>query len=246
MRLNGKVVVITGGANGIGRATATKLCREGARVVVWDLDVEGIDDTLEAVAAESGEAIGTRVDVSDCAAVEAAVETALKRFGHIDTLVNNAGIVMDAKLTDLSQDQWSRVIAVNLTGAYHCTRAVAASMCLQGAGVILNVSTIAALYGGIGETNYAASGAGVVAMTKTWAKELGPRGVRSSVVCPGFIDTHILDSMPERQVRDIENRIPLGRFGRPEEVASVLAFLASDEASYINGAVIEVSGGITL
>jgi 3-oxoacyl-[acyl-carrier protein] reductase len=246
MRLDRQAAIVTGGANGIGRATAIKFGEEGAKVVIWDIDTDGIDETLAIIRDRGGEGFGVRVDVADPADVDHAAERVLVRYGHIDVLVNNAGIVMHAQVAKLVEDQWNRVIAVNLTGAYHCTRALADSMCSRRHGVILNVAAVAGLYGSAGQTDYAASGAGVVAMTKTWAKELGPKGVRCNVVCPGFVSTHVLDSMPEKLIRTLADRIPLGRFGRPGEVASVLAFLASEEASYVNGAVIEVSGGVTL
>ncbi|MFZ5512101.1 MAG: SDR family oxidoreductase, partial [Pseudomonadota bacterium] len=167
-------------------------------------------------------------------------------FGPIDALVNNAGIVQDAQLKNMSDDQWDKVIAVNLTGVYRCTRAVVDTMLEQGSGSIITMSSVVGLYGNFGQTNYAATKAGVIGMTKTWAKELGRKGIRANAVCPGFIATPILNSMPQKVLDAITKEVPMGRLGQPEEIANVVAFLASDEASYVNGAVIEVSGGVTL
>jgi 3-oxoacyl-[acyl-carrier protein] reductase len=168
------------------------------------------------------------------------------QFGRIDVLVNNAGITKDARLQKMTLEQFDAVIDVNLRGVFHCSQAVADTMVLQGSGVILNASSIVGLYGNFGQTNYAASKFGVIGFTKTWSRELGPKGVRVNAVAPGFIQTPILASMPEDVLKGMEARVPLKRLGRAEEIANVYAFLASDEASYINGAVIEVSGGMTV
>jgi 3-oxoacyl-[acyl-carrier protein] reductase len=174
------------------------------------------------------------------------VEAVMAAWGRIDTLVNNAGIVADARLQKMTDDQFDRVIDVNLKGVYNCTRAVVDIMVAQNSGCILNASSIVGLYGNFGQTNYAATKGAVIAMVKTWARELGRKGIRANAVCPGFIETPILDSMPEKIVKMMEERVPLGRLGRPEEIAATYAWLASDDASYINGAVIEVSGGASL
>ena len=170
----------------------------------------------------------------------------MNKYGRIDCLVNNAGIVMDSQLKNMTDEQFDKVIDINLKGVYNCTRAVVDVMLKQNSGVILNASSIVGLYGNFGQTNYAASKFGVIGMVKTWARELGKRGIRTNAVCPGFIETPILSSMPDRVLKAIEERVPLGRLGRPEEIANTYAFLASDEASYINGAVIEVGGGVTI
>jgi len=168
------------------------------------------------------------------------------RHGRIDVLVNNAGITKDARLVKMTADQFDAVIDVNLRGVFHCAQAVADTMVAQGAGVILNASSVVGIYGNYGQTNYAASKFGVIGFTKTWSRELGPKGVRVNAVAPGFIETPILGTVPDKVLAVMREQVPLKRLGRPAEIASVYAFLASDEASYINGAVIEVSGGMTV
>ena len=174
------------------------------------------------------------------------VEAVLARFGRIDVLVNNAGITMDARLVKMTEAQFDAVVDVNLRGVFHCAQAVARSMVEQGSGVILNASSVVGLYGNYGQTNYAATKFGVIGFTKTWSRELGPKGVRVNAVAPGFVETPILASVPDKVLQQLRGQVPLQRLGRPEEIASVYAFLASDDASYVNGAVIEVSGGMTL
>ncbi len=246
MRLAGKVAIITGAGRGIGQATALKFASEGSKVVVCDISPEWIEDTVEQVTHMGAEAMGYTADVRKIAGLRAMVAATVKRWGKVDILVNNAGIVMDGQLKNMTEEQFDSVIEINLKGVYNCTRAVVDVMLKQQSGVILNASSIVGLYGNFGQTNYAASKFGVIGMVKTWAKELGRKGIRANAVCPGFIETAILKTIPERVIRALEERVPLGRLGKPEEVANTFAFLASDEASYINGAVIEVSGGLTL
>jgi 3-oxoacyl-[acyl-carrier protein] reductase len=245
-RLADKVGIITGAGRGIGQATALKFADEGAKVVVCDLSGEWIEDTVERIEKMGGEAFGCTADVRSLPALRAMVDAVVARWGRVDCLVNNAGIVMDAQLKNMTDEQFDNVIDINLKGVYNCTRAVVDTMLKQQSGVILNASSIVGLYGNFGQTNYAASKFGVIGMVKTWAKELGRRGIRANAVCPGFVETSIIKSVPERVIRALEERVPLGRLARPEEIANTFAFLASDEASYINGAVIEVSGGLTL
>ena len=246
MRLAGKVSIITGAGRGIGHATALKFAREGAKVIVCDLDQNTVDAAVKDVRDAGGEAHGFVVDVTAPASIQAMVDAVMQRYGRIDVLVNNAGIVQDAQLLKMREDQFDRVIDVNLKGTYNCTKAMAGIMVEQGAGVILNASSIVGLYGNFGQTNYAASKFGVIGMVKTWARELGRKGVRANAVCPGFVETSILSSIPDKVLEGLKARVPLGRLAKPEDVANTYAFLASDEASYINGAVIEVSGGLTL
>jgi len=246
MRLAGKVAAITGGARGIGHATAVKFAAEGARVAVCDINPELMRETLAAIRRNGGEAEGYPVDVTNKAQIAAMVARVMDRWGRIDCVVNNAGIVMDAQLKSMTDDQFDKVIDINLKGVYNCTRAVVDVMLAQHSGVILTTSSIVGLYGNFGQTNYAASKFAVIGMTKTWAKELGRQGIRANAVCPGFVATPILKQMPEQVLRDMAKKVPCGRLGLPEEVANVFAFLASDEASYINGAVISVDGGMTL
>jgi 3-oxoacyl-[acyl-carrier protein] reductase len=168
------------------------------------------------------------------------------RHGSIDVLVNNAGITLDARLQKMNDEQFDRVIDVNLKGTFNCSRAVADIMVQQGSGVILNASSVVGIYGNFGQTNYAASKFGVIGFVKTWSRELGPKGVRCNAVAPGFIETPILTTIPEKVLHQMKERVPLRRLGTPEDIANVYAFLASDDASYINGAVIEVAGGLTV
>jgi 3-oxoacyl-[acyl-carrier protein] reductase len=246
MRLKEKVAVITGAAQGIGYATARKFLDEGARVALVDLSA----DALEAARSQlkvNGEVIESfPVDVTRRDQLDEMVGRLRERFGRIDILVNNAGITEDARIQNMTDEQFDRVIDVNLKGTYNSSKAVLAPMLEQGSGVILNASSVVGIYGNFGQTNYAASKFGVIGFVKTWARELGPKGIRCNAVCPGFIATHILETIPQRVLSALTDRVPMKRLGRPEEVANVYAFLASDEASYINGAVIEVAGGLTV
>jgi 3-oxoacyl-[acyl-carrier protein] reductase len=249
MRLKGKVAIITGGAQGIGFATAEKFLAEGAVVAVADVRREAVDAAVRELAeacGHPGHVEGHVVDVTRREQIDTMVEAVKTRHGRIDVLVNNAGITMDARLVKMSEEQFDRVIAVNLKGTYNCARAVVDTMSTQGFGVILNASSVVGIYGNFGQTNYAASKFGVIGFVKTWARELGPKGIRVNAVAPGFIATPILHTIPDKVLEQMNERVPLKRLGRPEEVASVYAFLASDEASYVNGAVIEVSGGMTV
>ena len=246
MKLKDKVAIITGAGRGIGQATAVKFAREGAKVVVCDLSPERIEETVQLCKESRGDAFGFVADVRDVTSLEQMVDVTIAKWGRVDCLVNNAGIVMDAQLKNMSEDQFDSVIEINLKGVYNCTKAVVNTMLAQQSGVILNASSIVGLYGNFGQTNYAAAKFGVIGMVKTWARELGRKGIRANAICPGFVETPILKTMPEKVVRMMEDRVPLGRLARPEEIANTYAWLASDEASYINGAVIEVSGGVTI
>jgi 3-oxoacyl-[acyl-carrier protein] reductase len=249
VKLQGKVSIVTGAAQGIGLATARKFLQEGATVIVCDRNAQAVQAAVAelAPAVTPGAAVdGHAVDVTDRAAVDAMVAAVCARHGRIDVLVNNAGITLDARLQKMTEDQFDRVIDVNLKGTYHCAQAVVETMVGQGAGVILNASSVVGIYGNFGQSNYAASKFGVIGLAKTWARELGPKGIRANAVCPGFIATPILHTIPDKVMAQMTERVPLKRLGLPEEVANVYAFLASDEASYINGAVIEVAGGLTV
>ena len=246
MRLEDKVAIITGAGRGIGQATAVKFAREGAKVVVCDLTPESVEETLALCKETRGEAMGYAADVRDMNSLKGMVDATLAKWGRVDCLVNNAGIVSDAQLKNMTEDQFDNVIEINLKGVFNCTKAVVDTMLAQQSGVILNSSSIVGLYGNFGQTNYAASKFGVIGMVKTWARELGRKGIRANAVCPGYIATSILGSIPEKVLNALEEKVPMGRLGRPEEIANTFAFLASDEASYINGAVIEVSGGLII
>jgi len=245
-RLIGKVSLITGAAQGIGLATAKKFVQEGAVVVVCDIHAEAVNAAVAQCQAFGAQVEGHAMDVTQRDQVDAVVAAVLARHGRIDVLVNNAGITQDARLQNMTQAQFDRVIDVNLRGVFHCAQAVANTMVAQGSGVILNASSVVGIYGNFGQTNYAASKFGVIGFTKTWSRELGPKGVRVNAVAPGFIATPILNTIPEKVIAEMAQRVPLRRLGQPEEIANVYAFLASDEASYINGEVIEVSGGMTV
>ncbi len=245
MRLSGKKVVVTGSGRGIGRAIAIKLAREGADVMAADIDAESVQKVAEEIKRLGVKGIGVRVDVSKKEEVEKIFETAKEEFGRLDVLVNNAGINRDALLHKMTDEEWTQVLAVNLTGVFFCTRKAAKIMRDQRYGRIINISS-AGWLGNIGQTNYSASKAGVVGLSKTVARELAPRGITVNVICPGFIDTEMTRAVPEKIKEIILNRIPTRRIGKPEEVANVVAFLASDEASYVTGAIIDVGGGMVV
>jgi 3-oxoacyl-[acyl-carrier protein] reductase len=245
-RLAGKVSLITGAAQGIGLATALKFAHEGAIVIVCDVKQAAVDAAVTQCQATGAQAVGYVVDVTQRDMVDATVQSVLAQFGRIDVLVNNAGITQDARLQKMTLEQFDRVIDVNLRGVFHCAQAVTDSMVAQGSGVILNASSVVGIYGNFGQTNYAATKFGVIGFTKTWSRELGPKGIRVNAVAPGFIATPILSTIPEKVITEMAARVPLQRLGGPEDIANVYAFLASDEAAYISGAVIEVAGGLTL
>ena len=244
MRLKNKVAIITGAAQGIGFATARKFLDEGAIVAVADVNDEAVHGAVAQLGLNGEVVEGFAVDVTKRAQIGAMVERVKDRYGRVDVLVNNAGITLDARLQKMTDEQFDRVIDVNLKGVYNCAKAVLDTMIGQGCGVILNASSVVGIYGNYGQTNYAASKFGVIGFVKTWAREVGPKGIRCNAVAPGFISTPILQTIPHEVMRKLTDRVPLKRLGRPEEVANVYAFLASDEASYINGAVIEVAGGM--
>jgi len=246
MRLKDKVCIVTGGGSGIGKAISTKFASEGAKTVVVDLKPSAVDETVKSIVENGGEALGFNVDITKKDEIANMVKNVMDKYGRIDVLVNNAGIIMDSQLPKMSDEQFDKVIEVNLRGPYLCAKAVVDIMIEQNSGVILNTSSIVGIYGNFGQTNYAASKFGVIGFTKTWAKELGRKGIRTNAVCPGFIATPIITAMPEKVIQDMEAKVPMKRLGKPEEIANVFAFLASDEASYVNGAVIEVSGGIVI
>jgi len=245
-RLQNKVSLITGAAQGIGLATALKFASEGAIVIVCDIKQSAIDAAVRQCKALGAQAVGHVMDVTQREMVDAVVAHVKEQFGRIDVLVNNAGITQDARLQKMTLEQFDRVIDVNLRGVFHCAQSVTDTMVSQGSGVILNASSVVGIYGNFGQTNYAASKFGVIGFTKTWSRELGPKGIRVNAVAPGFIETPILATIPDNVLKEMQAHVPLRRLGQPEEIANVYAFLASDEASYVNGAVIEVSGGMTV
>jgi 3-oxoacyl-[acyl-carrier protein] reductase len=253
MRLKGRVAVITGGGRGIGRATALRFTQEGAHVAIIDRDPEAGEGTAREITSRvTGPQNGwrtplfVRADVTKREEAQHAIDEIHGRFKRIDVLLNNAGIVVDAQLAKMSEEQFDAVLSVNLKGTFNCTQAVAPIMIEQGSGRIINVSSIVGLYGNFGQTSYAAAKAGVIGMTKVWARELGRKGICVNAVAPGFISTDMLNGVPEKILDQLNGRIPLGRMGRPEELAGVYAFLASKDADYINGAILSVDGGMIL
>jgi len=245
-RLSNKVAIITGAAQGIGLATALKFAQEGAIVIICDIKQAGVDEAVAQCRALGATVEGFVMDVTQRAVVNTVVAAVVAKYTRIDVLVNNAGITQDARLQKMTAEQFDQVIDVNLRGVFNCAQAVADGMVAQGSGVILNASSVVGLYGNFGQTNYAATKFGVIGFTKTWSRELGPKGIRTNAVAPGFITTPMVAAMPEKVLTDLTAKVALRRLGKPEEIANVYAFLASDDASYINGEVIEVSGGISL
>ncbi|MFZ5639413.1 MAG: 3-oxoacyl-[acyl-carrier-protein] reductase [Bacillota bacterium] len=246
MRLENKVAVITGGAAGIGRETALLFAREGAQVAVCDFDEAAGRATLKEVQAQSPGSSFFKVDVADRTQVRERINAVAEKYGRIDVLVNNAGITRDALLKKMTEEQWDQVVAVNLKGVFNCTQAVAEIMLQQGSGKIVNTTSVVGLYGNVGQTNYAATKAGVIGMTKSWAKELGSRGINVNAVAPGFIVTEMTAKVPDKFLTLVKEKTPLGRLGKPVDIANAYLFLASEEASYINGAILSVDGGLVL
>lgn len=252
MRLTDRVTLITGGAAGIGRATAQRFAEEGAQVVICDLN--------EALGRETVKSLGKhasfyKVNVADRQAVQAWVDEVLAKYRRIDVLVNNAGVLRDALLVrvkdgeltkQMPEEDFDLVIAVNLKGVFNCTQAVAPIMIRQQSGVILNATSVVGLDGNFGQTNYVASKAGVIGMTKVWARELGRHNIRVNAIAPGFITTEMVASMPEKVLAGMKERTPLRRLGQPGDIANAYLFLASDEASFVTGAILRVDGGIVI
>jgi 3-oxoacyl-[acyl-carrier protein] reductase len=249
--LKNKVVVVTGGAAGIGKGTALAFAAEGCRVAVWDVkgDEQPIVAGLRAAGAPA--AIFTRVSVNDAPQVQASTFKLLEAFGQIDVLVNNAGILRDGLLVKvkegqvsvMSEEQFDLVIDANLRGVFLCTRALAPHMIARKTGVILSASSVVGLYGNFGQTNYVASKAGVIGMTRVWAREMGKHGIRVNAVAPGFIETEMIRQMPLKALETMVQHTPLGRMGRVEDIANAYVYLASDQASFITGHCLSVDGG---
>ncbi|MGM9819519.1 MAG: 3-oxoacyl-[acyl-carrier-protein] reductase [Candidatus Onthomorpha sp.] len=245
-RLENKVAIITGGTAGIGAAAARKFAQEGAKVIVWARNAEKGKAFVEAMAKEGYTICFDAVDTSNYEQVVAATKRVFDANGKIDILINNAGITNDSTLKKMTPEQWQSVIDINLTGTFYCTKAVNQYMVEAGWGRIINVSSVVGLYGNFGQTNYVATKAGVIGMTKTLCRELGKKGVTVNAVAPGFIATDMVAKMPEDVLAGMVAKVPVGRLGKPEDIANAFCFLASDEAAYVNGAVLSVDGGMTV
>ncbi len=247
MNLTGKVALVTGASRGIGQATAIDLAKAGADIVVNFIGNEAVaQETVEAIEALGRKAIKIKADVGNAEDVQAMVDEAVAAFGHIDILVNNAGITRDGLLIRMKDSDWDDVLNINLKGVYLVTKAVAKLMVKQRAGRIINMTSVSGVTGNVGQANYAAAKAGVIGFTKTCAKELAARGITVNAVAPGFIETAMTDVLPEKIKEGIAATVPFGRMGQPEEIASVVTFLASDFASYITGQVLNVDGGMVM
>ncbi|MGD2207052.1 MAG: beta-ketoacyl-ACP reductase [Anaerolineae bacterium] len=252
MRLKDKVALITGGAAGIGKATAQRFIEEGAKVILCDVNGEAGEAAVEELGPNAD---FYQVNVIDRQAVQTWVDDVVEKYGQVDVLVNNAGILRDNQLVkvkngelvkQMPEEEFDLVIGVNLKGVFNCAQAVAPHMIRQSSGVILNASSVVGQDGNFGQTNYVATKAGVIGMTKVWARELGRYGVRVNAVAPGFTATEILISMPDKVLDGMRARTPLGRLGQPRDIANAYLFLASDEASFVTGTVLRVDGGIVV
>ena len=245
-KLDNKVAIITGGADGIGKAAVKRFAEEGAKVIIWDMNEEKGSSTAASFSESGLDVIFMKVNTADFEQVNQATLEVIAKYSQIDVLVNNAGITRDSTLKKMTTEQWQSVIDVNLTGVFNCTKCVAAFMTERNYGRIINTSSVVALYGNFGQTNYVATKAALIGMTKTLAKELGRKGITVNAVAPGFIATEMVEKMPENVLAGMRDKTPVGRLGKPEEIAAAYLFLASDEAAFINGAVISVDGGVTI
>lgn len=248
MKLKGKTAIITGGATGIGKSIAMLFAKEGASIALIDINnTNGLSTEREIKEFfPNAHVCFYKSDVKNYEVIQDTFEKIINHFGSIDILINNAGITRDNFLLNMSQKDWSEVIEVNLTGVFNCGKAVSKFMVEQKCGVIINISSIVGLFGNIGQTNYSAAKAGVIGITKTWSKELGLKGIRCNAIAPGFIATEMTLKVPEKILNNIKEKTPLKRIGTPDDIAYACLFLASDEASFINGAILTVDGGLTL
>ncbi|WP_404449172.1 3-oxoacyl-ACP reductase FabG [Sutcliffiella horikoshii] len=245
MRLEGKVAIITGAANGIGLEAAQVFLKEGAKVALVDYDATTGEKRVAELQSK-GEAAFYQVDVSNESQVVEMVSMVKERFGKIDILINNAGITKDNMLLKMSGEDFQKVMDVNVNGVFNCTQAVVPYMLENGKGKIINTSSVSGIYGNVGQTNYAASKAAVVGMTKSWAKEFGRKNINVNAVAPGFVETGMVETIPEKMIQTMLQLVPLQRLGKPSDVANAYLYLASDESDYVNGTVLHVDGGIMM
>lgn len=246
MRLQNKVAIITGGAKGIGEAAVKRFTEEGAKVVIADMDEAAGNALVETLTADGKDVLFVQTNVVDRQNVEHLVNETIEKFGTIDILINNAGITNDAMLAKMTPEQFQKVLDVNLTGVFNCTQAVLPTLVEKGSGKIINTSSVSGTYGNVGQTNYAATKAAVIGMTKTWAKELGRKGINVNAVAPGFTRTDLVAKMPEKVIEKMTSVIAQQRLGEPVEIANAYLYLASDESNYVNGHVLHVDGGIMM
>ncbi|GAB1397512.1 MAG TPA: 3-oxoacyl-ACP reductase FabG [Saprospiraceae bacterium] len=245
-RLENKIAIVTGGASGIGKATSIKFLQEGAKVIIWDVAEQKALETVKELAQDGSSIEFMKVDTTSFENVQQAAQTVADKYGRLDILVNNAGVTRDATLKNMTEEQWDLVINVNLKGVFNCAKAVMPHMVANNYGRIINAASVVALYGNFGQTNYVATKAGVIGMTKTWARELGRKNITVNAIAPGFIATEMMLTIPENVLQGFKDKTPLARLGNPSEVANVYAFLASEEASFISGTVISVDGGLVI
>ena len=247
MKLQGKVAIVTGGANGIGWEAVKLFAEEGAKVAVADYQVQEAEAKIKTLSSDyEGKVVTFQVDVTNRSSVDEMVHAVIDTFGRIDILINNAGITKDAMLSKMTIENFQRVLEVNLNGVFHCTQAVLPHLLANGSGRIINTSSVSGVYGNVGQTNYAASKSALIGMTKTWGKELGRKGITVNAVAPGFIETSMVESVPEKVLDQLKQTIPLQRLGKPQDIANAYLYLASDEANYVNGTVLHVDGGIMM
>jgi len=246
MRFEDRVAIVTGGSRGIGKQICLKLASEGAKIAIFDIEETLLKEVAEQIRHMGSEVLLLRVDISDFEKVDRAVKEVIDRFGRIDILVNNAGVNEDKLLLRMREKDWDKVLQVNLKGTFNCLRAVIRTMVKQRGGKIINISSVVGLRGNVGQANYAASKAGIIGLTKSAAKEVGRYGVIVNAIAPGFIDTPMTEKLQEKEKEMFTPQIPLGRMGKSEEVASLVAYLASDEANYITGEVIKIDGGMAI
>jgi len=244
MSLKGRVAIVTGAAQGIGKAICESLAAAGADLALCDISGPGVQGAAQEMSGQGGKTLALRADVASSSEVEGMIKEVLGAWGQVDILVNNAGIARDSLVLRMKDEDWDRVLNVNLRGAFYCTREVLRPMMKQRSGRIINMASVVGAMGNVGQANYVASKAGLIGLTKATAREVASRGITVNAVAPGFIETEMTGKLPEQIRQAMRQQIPLGRFGLPRDVAAVVSFLASDASSYITGQVIHINGGM--